>query len=247
MSEIVPYFQGGSAVAVLGLGFLIGLKHATEADHLAAVTTIVSERKSLFSSAIVGGLWGLGHTISLVLAGFLVLFLNFEISENTERWLEFAVGVMLTLLGLNALRKLFGGGSLHFHEHHHNGVARTHVHPHTHLPDEAHDHFIAHEGKKASPRSLIVGMIHGLAGSAALMLAVIPTIDSKSLGLVYILVFGVGSIGGMMIMSFIVGMPFHFTQGRSRLLHRGLQLLAGLASIVVGSIIIYETFFAPQA
>lgn len=86
--------------AILGLGFLLGLKHATEADHLAAVSTMVARRRSLWSSALTGGLWGLGHTISLFVAGIAVLLLNFQISEVTERWLELCVGIMLTLLGL---------------------------------------------------------------------------------------------------------------------------------------------------
>jgi high-affinity nickel permease len=90
-----------SAFVVLALGFFLGLKHAIEADHLAAVSTIVSERKSLWGSALVGGIWGLGHTISLVAAGVFVLVLNFRISEQTERILEFGVGIMLLLLGLN--------------------------------------------------------------------------------------------------------------------------------------------------
>src|SRR5690349_1766172 len=105
MGELL-LFSGATSFAILGFGFLLGLKHATEADHLAAVSTIVAERKSLWSSAFIGGIWGLGHTISLFLAGVFVLVLNFQISENTERILEFCVGVMLTLLGLNVLRKL---------------------------------------------------------------------------------------------------------------------------------------------
>src|SRR3982751_1807035 len=98
MSAIL-LFSTASTLAILGFGFLLGLKHATEADHLAAVSTIVAERKSLWSSMFIGGLWGLGHTISLFLAGVFVLLLNFQISERTERSLEFCVGIMLTLLG----------------------------------------------------------------------------------------------------------------------------------------------------
>jgi ABC-type nickel/cobalt efflux system permease component RcnA len=244
MIEIFSSFQGGSTAAVLGLGFLIGLKHATEADHLAAVSTIVSERESLFSSAIVGGLWGLGHTLSLIVAGIFVLLLDFRISENTERWLEFSVGVMLTLLGLNVLRKLINGGKVHFHVHDHDGTDHKHVHPHVHESPKTHSHAVAHEHKKASPRALLIGMVHGMAGSAALMIVLIPTIDSKLVGLLYIVVFGLGSIGGMMIMSFIVGLPFHITKTRSAVLFRGLQMVAGFASLVVGSIIISEKFFA---
>ena len=112
MNETFLVFSAASSFAILGFGFLLGLKHATEADHLAAVSTMVSERRSIWSSALIGGLWGLGHTISLFIAGVFVLLLNFQISESTERWLEFCVGIMLTLLGLNVIRKLVTGGSL---------------------------------------------------------------------------------------------------------------------------------------
>ncbi len=221
----------------MGFGFLIGLKHATEADHLAAVSTMVTDRKSLWSSALVGGLWGLGHTISLLLAGVLVLLLNFEISETTERVLEFAVGIMLVFLGLNVLRKLFAGGHLHFHRHEHGEHA--HAHPHVHELDKS-DEPHTHHGLSFSPRALLIGMVHGLAGSAALMLLVIPTIDSRALGLLYIAVFGVGSIGGMMLMSLLVGLPFHFTALRFHRFNHLLQGAAGFISVALGLWIIYE-------
>ena len=225
-----------STLAILGFGFLLGLKHATEADHLAAVSTIVTERKSLFSSAIIGGIWGLGHTISLFAAGVFVLLLDFKISEQAERMLEFGVGVMLVLLGLNVLRKLLQGGHLHFHAHEHG--ERVHVHPHIHqrATEEAH----THHGFSFNPRALIIGMIHGLAGSAALMLLIIPTIQSRAVGLLYILVFGVGSIGGMMLMSFLVGLPFTLTARRFNRFNYALQSLAGLVSVGLGLYIIYE-------
>jgi ABC-type nickel/cobalt efflux system permease component RcnA len=112
------------------------------------------------------------------------------------------------LLGLNVLRKLLQGGTLHFHTHEHAG----HTHAHPHIQGHSHaDEPHTHHGLTLSPRALIIGMVHGLAGSAALMLLVIPTIDSPVVGLLYIAIFGVGSIGGMMIMSFLVGLPFHFT------------------------------------
>jgi len=236
MSEIL-LFTGATTIAVLGFGFLLGLKHATDADHLAAVGTIVSERKSLWSSALIGGVWGLGHTISLFLAGIFVLLLDFQISERTERILEFGVGIMLTLLGLNVIIKLFKGGKIHFHRHEHG--AREHVHPHIHeaaREDAPH----THHGLEFSPRALVIGMIHGLAGSAGLMLLVLPTIESKSVGLLYIVIFGIGSIGGMMLMSFLVGLPFHLTAGRFNRFNHILQSVAGLASIAFGLMIIYE-------
>ena len=221
----------------MGVGFLIGLKHATEADHLAAVSTIVSERRSLLGSAVIGGIWGLGHTISLLVAGVVVLLLDFQISEQNERMLEFFVGVMLVLLGLNVLRKIVQGGMLHFHAHKHG--AHQHVHPHLHesgTKDEPH----THHGFSFSPRALIIGMIHGLAGSAALMFIIIPTIDSRPLGLLYIIIFGIGSIGGMMLMSLLVGLPFLLTALRFNRFNNLLQSVAGLVSVGLGLFIIYE-------
>lgn len=236
MSEIL-LFSTASTFAILGFGFLLGLKHATEADHLAAVGTIVSERKSLWSSALIGGLWGLGHTISLLIAGIFVLLLNFEISEQTERILEFCVGIMLLFLGLNVLRKIWQGGKIHFHTHEHSG--HKHEHPHIHELEKI-DAPDTHHGFKFNPRALIIGMIHGLAGSAAMMLLYLPTIESTNLKLLYIIIFGIGSIGGMMIMSFLVGLPFHFTAAKFNRFNNILQGIAGLVSIVIGLMIIYE-------
>lgn len=237
MNEILLLFSTVGTFGILGFGFLLGLKHATEADHLAAVSTIVSERKSLWSSAFVGGLWGLGHTISLFLAGIFVLILNFEINERTERILEFCVGIMLLLLGLNVLRKILQGGHLHFHTHEHG--SREHVHPHLHEHGKT-DEADTHHGFKFNPRSVIIGMIHGLAGSAGMMLLYLPTIETTSLKLIYIVIFGIGSIGGMMLMSFIVGLPFHFTAKNFNRLNYVLQAVAGFISVGLGLYIIYE-------
>ncbi len=235
MNEILLLFSTASTAAILGFGFLLGLKHATEADHLAAVSTIVTERRSLLGTAIIGGVWGLGHTISLFIAGIFVLLLNFQITEQTERILEFCVGVMLFLLGLNVLRKLIQGGKLHFHTHAHG--ERAHAHPHIHNDvDEPH----THHGFSFSPRALLIGMVHGLAGSAALMLLVIPTIESRIVGLIYIIIFGIGSISGMMLMSFLVGLPFMLTAVRFNRFNYLLQSVAGLISITLGLFIIYE-------
>lgn len=241
MYELIIILSSTSTLAVLGLGFLLGLKHATEADHLAAVIAMVSERRSLWSSAVVGGLWGVGHTISLFIAGIVVLILNFQISEVTERWLEFGVGIMLTLLGLNVVRKLLNGGELHLHTHDHG--SGTHAHPHLHEHADL-GHTMTHRRSSKSPKAVLIGMVHGLAGSAALMLLLIPTIESKAVGLIYIVIFGAGSVGGMMLMSFIVGLPFHFTASRFDRFNRILQLGAGCLSVALGLWIMYEKGFA---
>ncbi|MEO7539519.1 MAG: urease accessory protein [Pyrinomonadaceae bacterium] len=242
MTEFLFLLAAAPSIAVLGFGFLMGLKHATEADHLAAVSTIVAERKSILSSALIGGFWGLGHTISLFVAGVYVLLLDFQISGTAERRLELGVGIMLTLLGLNVLRKLRHGGSLHFHTHEHGG----HVHAHPHLHEDAEINEPAtHHNFRFNTRAVLIGMMHGLAGSGALMLLVIPTIESKALGMIYVTIFGIGSIGGMMLMSFLVGLPFHLTASKFNSLNLLLQSGAGCVSVILGLWIIYEKGFSP--
>jgi sulfite exporter TauE/SafE len=229
-----------STFSTLFLGFLLGLRHATEADHLAAVSTIVSEKKNLLTASLVGGLWGIGHTASLFAVGAAVILLKVQIPESLESKLEGCVGVMLVLLGLNALRKIFSAERFHFHAHSHNG--RQHAHFHTHETEEKEP---SHHN--LSPRSVLVGMVHGLAGSAALMLLVVPVINSRAVALAYILIFGLGSIAGMMLMSLAVGLPFHLTAGRFEVLNKGIRFVAGAFSLVLGASIMYEHFFAAAA
>lgn len=220
-----------STLAVLGVGFVLGLQHAVEADHLAAVSTIVSEKKSLLAASLAGGLWGVGHTIALFVVGALVILLKLQISDSVESQLEAGVGVMLVILGLNALRKLY---TTHFHAHVHEHGERQHVHFHDHNEAAAESHH------GFSPRSILIGMVHGVAGSAALMLLIVPTISSPIVGLLYILIFGIGSIGGMMVMSFLIGLPLHFTANRFDILNKGIRLCAGLFSFGLGAVIFYE-------
>ena len=236
--------------SLLAVGFGLGLKHAVEADHLAAVSTIVSDRKSLWSASVVGGLWGLGHTISLFIAGVAVILLHFQISERVSRGLELGVALMLVVLGLDTLRKLFRGGQLHMHFHRHGG--RLHAHPHIHDATQAHangsnqEHSAelpTHHGLAVGPRPLIVGMIHGLAGSGALMLLVLSTISSPTVGMIYVLVFGVGSIGGMMLMSLLLSVPIHFTTKRFARMDFAMRGVAGLFSLSFGLFMIYQIGF----
>jgi high-affinity nickel permease len=221
-----------TVVSVLMIGLLLGLQHAIEADHLAAVSTIVSEKKSLLSASIVGGFWGIGHTISLFLVGLAVIVLKLQIPEGFERTLEACVGVMLVMLGANALWKLFTAKKFHAHAHTHG--EREHLHFHTHEDEKEEQHH------RFGPRSIFIGMLHGLAGSAALMLLLIPTIPSPALALIYILVFGFGSILGMMAMSFLIGLPMHFTVNRFAALNRTIRLSAGIISVGLGALILYE-------
>ncbi len=226
-----------SIISILAFGFLLGLKHAVEADHVAAVSTIASEHPSILAASFVGALWGIGHTISLLIAGGLIVLLHVEISDRISLALEFVVGLMLILLGANALRKLLRGGHLHMHVHQHGG--RLHAHPHIHnraRTSEAH----SHHGLKLQRRPIIIGMIHGLAGSGALMLLVLSTIRQPVVALVYVLIFGIGSTGGMMIMSALVGLPAKLTAHRFTRANKILRGAAGVFSIALGLFITFE-------
>jgi ABC-type nickel/cobalt efflux system permease component RcnA len=229
-----------STASLLGIGLVFGLKHALDADHLAAVSTIVSERKSLLSSSLVGGLWGIGHTVSLLAVGVAVILLHIKISERMALALEFCVALMLIGLGANAIYKLARGGRLHLHAHRHGG--HTHLHPHIHSGAPETDPR-THHGFRLGARPFVVGLVHGLAGSAALMLLVLSTISSPLVGLAYIAIFGLGSIGGMILMSALVSLPIHLTASRFRQANLAVRALAGLFSLGFGLFMFYEIGF----
>jgi ABC-type nickel/cobalt efflux system permease component RcnA len=226
--------RSASALAILGLGLVIGLRHALDTDHLAAVSAIVSERRSLFSSLLIGGLWGLGHTLSLFVVGVGVIMLNLQI-QRYEKALEFGVALMLIGLGLNVLYQLFRQRPFHLHPHRHG--ERVHIHPHEH-PEAI--------GKKSTGlnfRPLLIGMVHGLAGSAGLMLGVLATISTAPLAFAYILIFGFGSIGGMMVMSVILGLPAHLTTSSFTWTNLAVRAASGLFSLGFGAWLVYEIGF----
>ncbi len=233
-----------TTISVLTLGLILGLKHAIEADHIAAVTTIVSERKSLLSSALVGGMWGIGHTIPILLVGLAVILLRFEIKERVGLSLEFCVGLMLIGLGAQALWKLLRGDKLHLHAHQHGGHVHLHPHFHDHETGElTHDPQLHHPSGPGW-RPLFVGMMHGLAGSAALVPLVVAEIRSPLVGMFYMLVFGLGSVGGMMLMSSLVGVPLQLTAARFARFNFALRAIAGLFSVGFGLFMVYEIGFA---
>ncbi|HEY9405003.1 MAG TPA: hypothetical protein VIQ24_20290, partial [Pyrinomonadaceae bacterium] len=191
------------AWAVLGLGLVFGLKHATEVDHIVAVTTIVSEQRNLLRAALVGALWGAGHTVSLIAVGIVVLALRVAIPELVADWLEFGVALMIIGLGLGALVRVLQRRrpDVHVHEHIHDDRPHAHIHFHEQGTEHAgsvspHTHTVMRLGLKP----LLVGAMHGLAGSAALTLLVLTQIASPLVGLLYLSVFGLGSILGMLLM-----------------------------------------------
>ncbi len=233
-------------LALLGLGVVFGLKHATEVDHVVAVSSIVSEHRSVFRSALVGGLWGVGHTASLLVVGVVVLVFRAAIPAPVTRWLEFGVALMIIGLGVLAMvRLLRRRADVHLHEHTHDGQRHVHVHfhetttrhGHSQADSSAHTHAVSSIGVKP----VLVGTMHGLAGSGALTLLVLTQIESVWLGLLYLGIFGLGSIAGMLLMSALIGFPFALTSGNLSGLHHRLQAAAAGLSIAFGLWYAYQT------
>jgi ABC-type nickel/cobalt efflux system permease component RcnA len=235
--------MNGSLALALGLGFALGLKHATEADHLIAVTTIVSEQRSVWRSGLVGALWGVGHTASLLVAGLLVIVLGLAIPNPVASILEFVVALMIIFLGSRILYlTLRHREHVHVHTHSHEGHAHIHFHFHDH--SDAHKisnrakHSAEHHPRRLSGwRPLIVGMVHGLAGSAVLTLLVLTEVvrdGSRFRGMAYLLVFGFGSIGGMLLMSTLISLPIILTARRFERIEIPMRLAVSISSIAFG-------------
>jgi high-affinity nickel permease len=210
-----------SVDSLMALGFVLGLRHATEADHLAAISTIVTERRSLLSSSLVGAFWGLGHTLALLIAGAGVLLLRYQITDRMAHAFELCVGIMLVILGANVLRTLAHRGT-------------SHRHPHTTVASHSHSEawLVA--------RPILVGMVHGLAGSAPLLLLTLTVVSSPLAAFFYIGVFGVGSMMGMSIMSLLLGVPARLTVEHFARIHLALRGLSGLFSVAIGLFVVYE-------
>jgi len=222
-----------SLLTALSFGFLLGIRHALDADHIVAVTTIVSRSRGLLRPALVGLSWGIGHTLTLFAVGFGVLIFKLTIPDRLALSMEFVVGVVLVLLGVPIVGRLVRGRT-HLHLHQHGDKRHLHSHSHYDTPSHGHQHI---------RRPLLVGMVHGLAGSGALTLLVISTMSSVAQGLFFILVFGVGSILGMLFLSGVIGLPFRLTAGLSLRLNLWVQGVAGIISILLGLSIMWQTDF----
>jgi ABC-type nickel/cobalt efflux system permease component RcnA len=234
-----------STFAVLGVGLMFGLKHATEVDHVVAVSTIVSQHRSVLRSALVGALWGAGHTAALLVTGVVVLSLRIAIPQQISNWLEFGVALMIIGLGSIALwRALRKRSDVHVHEHSHDGLSHVHIHFHEkntrHSEERKHTHAVSAIGIKP----VLIGTMHGLAGSGALTLLVLTQIKSAWIGFLYLTIFALGSIAGMLLMSGLIGLPFALTSRGSSDVHHSLQTAAAGLSIAFGLWYAYETGFA---
>jgi ABC-type nickel/cobalt efflux system permease component RcnA len=259
-------------LSIIALGFFLGMRHATDPDHVIAVTTIVSRQRSIRHAALIGILWGLGHTITIFLVGSAIILFGVVIPARLGLTMELSVGLMLILLGIlnltgftNWITETFTPAAqnsgddavphsevdLHAHAHLHVHGDYIHTHPHRHDPGQhGHaenatpvgwmDRVFGQLGVYQAVRPLAVGLVHGLAGSAAVALLVLTTIRDPRWAIAYLLVFGIGTIAGMMLITAAIALPFKYSQARFARLNRGLAVASGLISIAFGIFIVYK-------
>ncbi|QOG23788.1 high-affinity nickel-transport family protein [Bradyrhizobium sp. SEMIA] len=256
-------------VSFLFLGFFLGMRHATDADHVVAIATIVSRERSMAGSALIGAAWGIGHTMTVMAVGAAIIVFGVVIPPKLGLSMEFAVGIMLVLLGIltltgmgravgaaHAHASIPGGHSHDLHDHLHAHGDYVHTHPHGHDSD-AHGHAedqtpLAQLDRSAFGRMafyqwlrpFVVGLVHGLAGSAAAALMVLSVIREPVAALGYLLLFGLGTVVGMMLITLILSAPFAFTAVNLPKFNWWLRVASGLISFVFGVILIYAIGFA---
>ena len=244
-------------VAVLGL--ILGMRHATDADHVIAVTAIVSRERRLGAAARIGIAWGVGHSLTVFLAGSAIILFKLAIPPRLSMGLEFAVAIVLVLLGLSTLARSSSTTDriqprdddreilTHTHRHEHSGLA--HYHPHAHIRGAEHSHSshvspltgrTARFAIGSRARAFGVGLIHGLAGSAAIALLVLSAIPGPLMSIAYLAIFGLGTIVGMALITAAIGLPIAMTAARLGGLNRALMLSAGVLSLSFGLFLAYQ-------
>jgi high-affinity nickel permease len=262
-----------SLIAILGFGFLLGMRHATDPDHVIAVSTIVSRERSIVKAGLIGALWGVGHTVTILIVGAAIILLGIAIPTRLGLTMEFSVGLMLILLGILNLTGALAwitdkfspahpkveGSHAHLHEH----DAKLHLHWHTHAGEAQHhgesmapprwlDRFGDSAQKNGGSmklglfhtlRPLFVGLVHGLAGSAAVALLVLSTIHNPKWAVLYLLIFGIGTVAGMMLITAVISLPFSFAGYKFAWLNKGLIVGSGVLSLAFGVFVCYQIGF----
>ena len=250
-----------SLPAVCLLGFFLGMRHATDPDHVIAVSTIVSRYRATAGAAVIGALWGVGHTLTIIVVGAGIILLGWVIPPRLGLSLELSVGVMLVVLGLMNLRGLLPRATLeestpakpphmvHAHPHQHGDYVHTHVHGHEpehhpHAPEATPlarlDRWLGRLGAYQAVRPLVVGVVHGLAGSAAVALLVLTTIGNTAGAIAYLLIFGLGTVAGMMVVTAAMAWPIVYGRQRFTGLPRVLRVTSGVVSLVFGLAVAYR-------
>lgn len=220
--------------SLLLFGFLLGVKHALEADHVAAVASLATRAASFHEHVRLAGLWGIGHALTLTAVGSVVVLFGLSLPPSLSLALEGTVGVVLVALGVDVLRRL-RRKRVHIHVHRHDDGGPAHVHAHAHAGELTHDTRHRHQHVHGVGwRALLVGTMHGLAGSAALVLLAVGETRSVGHALVYLVIFGLGSIVGMLSLSLAISIPLRFSARGFGRLHSGLEGALGTATIVLG-------------
>ncbi len=248
-----------SLLAIVALGFFLGMRHATDPDHVIAITTIVTRERSGRQAALIGMAWGIGHTITILAVGSAIILFSVVIPPRLGLSMEFSVGVMLVLLGVmnltGMMRWIRETISTRGHAHSHAHIDGDYIHDHAHVHGrETHPHSLSAPpvawldqtfGKISLyqlMRPLVVGVVHGLAGSAAVALLVLTTIRSPAWAISYLFIFGVGTIAGMMLITMAIATPFIRGHASSPLV-RGTAIAFGLLSVGFGLFLIYQIGF----
>ena len=248
-------------MTLLMLGFFLGMRHATDADHVIAVSTIVVRQRRVGAAAWIGALWGVGHTFTILAVGSAIILFGLVIPPRLGLTMEFSVALMLVLLGLlnltGTLRWIqdsLGTASGPFHSHAHSHDDFVHSHRHGHGPGEhGHaedrtpqawlDRTFGGLGVYNALRPVAVGLVHGLAGSAAVALLVLATVREPQWGVAYLLVFGVGTVAGMMLITAALALPITYAAGQFAHVNRYLAMASGLLSLAFGLVIAYQIGF----
>ena len=253
-----------SLLSIIALGFFLGMRHATDPDHVIAVTTIVARHRTIKDASLIGALWGVGHTLTIVAVGGAIVLLGWVIPVRTGMSMEFSVALMLILLGIMNLTGFLQwingrfscalGGQREFHSNSNVHGVHNHLHRHT-LDPAGHDHdtedtpltwFDHHLGRIGLfqlVRPLVVGIVHGLAGSAAVALLVLATIRDPLWAVIYLLVFGIGTIAGMILITTAISLPIVFAGKVSSRIGWGLRVSSGLISLGFGLFLVYQIGF----
>lgn len=228
---------------VLGLGFLLGMQHALEVDHIAAVSSIAARRSNVADIVKHGLTWGLGHTLTLFVFAGAAILLGHAIPEHVAKPLEGAVGIMLVGLGAHLLWRVWRD-RVHFHRHAHSDGTQ-HIHLHSHANETAPHRRDAHGHEhRFRWRTLLVGLMHGMAGSAALLVLAVSQAASPVYGLLYVALFGIGSMLGMGALSIVIAVPLAVSARGLTWANRGLQIAVGLITIAIGAATIHTTLLS---
>ena len=242
--------------ALAGLGFLLGMRHATDADHVIAVTTILSRSRRFLHSTLIGALWGFGHTVTVLVVGIGIIAFNVVIPPPVGLAMELAVAIMLVILGVLNLtgsmkritERFTPPAPMHGHEHEHLHAHEpsTDLHPHGHAHLHGHGTdagLLATFGWFQLLRPVAVGLVHGLAGSAAIALLVLATIHDTGQAVVYLVIFCVGVAAGMAVLTTLIGLPFMVSRTRSERINRWLTVGSGILSLAFGFYLAYRIGF----